>query len=59
METRPHTAPLAYHHAASKMLRSEPYTKEAAIACQRDPSRRCLDVRCGMPKDRGLAPLLA
>jgi alkylation response protein AidB-like acyl-CoA dehydrogenase len=32
METRTHTARLAYYHAASKMLRSEPFTKEAAIA---------------------------
>ena len=32
METRTHTARLAYYHAASKMLLGEPFTKEAAIA---------------------------
>ena len=32
METRTHTARLSYYHAASKMLRGEPFTKEAAIA---------------------------
>jgi alkylation response protein AidB-like acyl-CoA dehydrogenase len=32
METRVHTARLAYYHAASKMLRGEPFKKEAAIA---------------------------
>jgi alkylation response protein AidB-like acyl-CoA dehydrogenase len=32
MEVRTHTARLAYYHAASKMLRGEPFKKEAAIA---------------------------
>jgi short/branched chain acyl-CoA dehydrogenase len=32
METRTHTARLAYYAAASKMLRGEPFKKEAAIA---------------------------
>jgi short-chain 2-methylacyl-CoA dehydrogenase len=32
MEMRTHTARLAYYHAASKMLRGEPFKKEAAIA---------------------------
>jgi alkylation response protein AidB-like acyl-CoA dehydrogenase len=32
MEVRAHTARLAYYAAASKMLRSEPFKKEAAIA---------------------------
>ena len=32
METRVHTARLAYYHAASKMLAGEPFKKEAAIA---------------------------
>jgi short/branched chain acyl-CoA dehydrogenase len=32
METRVHTARLAYYHAASRMLRGEPFKKEAAIA---------------------------
>ena len=32
MEARVHTARLSYYHAASKMLRGEPFTKEAAIA---------------------------
>jgi alkylation response protein AidB-like acyl-CoA dehydrogenase len=32
METRAHTARLAYYHAASKMLRGEPFKKDAAIA---------------------------
>jgi alkylation response protein AidB-like acyl-CoA dehydrogenase len=32
MELRTHTARLAYYHAASKMLRGEPFKKEAAIA---------------------------
>jgi alkylation response protein AidB-like acyl-CoA dehydrogenase len=32
MEARAHTARLAYYHAASKMLRGEPFKKEAAIA---------------------------
>ncbi|SHF30442.1 acyl-CoA dehydrogenase family protein [Streptoalloteichus hindustanus] len=32
MEVRAHTARLAYHHAAAKMLRGEPFKKEAAIA---------------------------
>jgi short-chain 2-methylacyl-CoA dehydrogenase len=32
METRVHTARLAYYHAASKMLRGEPFKKDAAIA---------------------------
>ncbi|AXB44997.1 acyl-CoA dehydrogenase family protein [Amycolatopsis albispora] len=32
METRAHTARLAYYAAASKMLRGEPFKKEAAIA---------------------------
>ncbi|GAA2825547.1 MULTISPECIES: acyl-CoA dehydrogenase family protein [Crossiella] len=32
MEARAHTARLAYHHAAAKMLRGEPFKKEAAIA---------------------------
>jgi alkylation response protein AidB-like acyl-CoA dehydrogenase len=32
MEVRAHTARLAYYHAASKMLRGEPFKKEAAIA---------------------------
>jgi short/branched chain acyl-CoA dehydrogenase len=32
METRAHTARLAYYHAASRMLCGEPFKKEAAIA---------------------------
>jgi alkylation response protein AidB-like acyl-CoA dehydrogenase len=32
METRAHTARLAYYAAAAKMLRGEPFKKEAAIA---------------------------
>ncbi|MGE3289522.1 MAG: acyl-CoA dehydrogenase family protein [Pseudonocardia sp.] len=32
MEARAHTARLAYHHAAAKMLAGEPFKKEAAIA---------------------------
>jgi alkylation response protein AidB-like acyl-CoA dehydrogenase len=32
MDARAHTARLAYHHAAEKMLRGEPFKKEAAIA---------------------------
>ena len=32
MEVRAHTARLAYYHAASKMLRGEPFKKDAAIA---------------------------
>src|ERR671917_553778 len=32
METRTHTARLSYYHAASKLLRGEPFTKDAAIA---------------------------
>jgi alkylation response protein AidB-like acyl-CoA dehydrogenase len=32
METRAHTARLAYYHAAAKMLRGQPFKKEAAIA---------------------------
>ncbi|PXY21027.1 acyl-CoA dehydrogenase family protein [Prauserella muralis] len=32
METRAHTARLAYYQAAAKMLRGEPFKKEAAIA---------------------------
>jgi alkylation response protein AidB-like acyl-CoA dehydrogenase len=32
MEVRTHTARLAYYGAASKMLRGEPFKKEAAIA---------------------------
>ncbi len=32
MELRTHTARLAYYEAASKMLRGEPFKKEAAIA---------------------------
>jgi short/branched chain acyl-CoA dehydrogenase len=32
MEARAHTARLAYYHAASKMLRGEPFKKDAAIA---------------------------
>ncbi|HVD89516.1 MAG TPA: acyl-CoA dehydrogenase family protein, partial [Jatrophihabitantaceae bacterium] len=32
MEVRAHTARLAYYHAASKMLRDEPFKKESAIA---------------------------
>ncbi|GAA0822815.1 acyl-CoA dehydrogenase family protein [Streptosporangium amethystogenes subsp. fukuiense] len=32
MEVRTHTARLAYHHAAEKMLAGEPFKKEAAIA---------------------------
>ena len=32
MEVRAHTARLAYYHAASRMLRGEPFKKEAAIA---------------------------
>jgi alkylation response protein AidB-like acyl-CoA dehydrogenase len=32
MEARAHTARLAYYHAASRMLRGEPFKKEAAIA---------------------------
>ncbi|AOS65363.1 acyl-CoA dehydrogenase family protein [Actinoalloteichus hymeniacidonis] len=32
MELRAHTARLAYYHAASRMLRGEPFKKEAAIA---------------------------
>jgi len=32
METRAHTARLAYHHAADKMLRGEPFKREASIA---------------------------
>ena len=32
MEVRAHTARLAWHHAAEKMLRGEPFKKEAAIA---------------------------
>jgi alkylation response protein AidB-like acyl-CoA dehydrogenase len=32
METRTHTARLAYYHAAAKMLAGEPFKKEAAIA---------------------------
>ncbi|MFC6090252.1 acyl-CoA dehydrogenase family protein [Saccharothrix sp. BKS2] len=32
MEVRTHTARLAYYHAASKMLRGEPFKREAAIA---------------------------
>jgi short-chain 2-methylacyl-CoA dehydrogenase len=32
MEARAHTARLAYHHAADKMLRGEPFKREASIA---------------------------
>jgi len=32
MEARTHTARLAYYHAASRMLRGDPFKKEAAIA---------------------------
>jgi alkylation response protein AidB-like acyl-CoA dehydrogenase len=32
MEVRAHTARLAYHHAAARMLAGEPFKKEAAIA---------------------------
>jgi alkylation response protein AidB-like acyl-CoA dehydrogenase len=32
MEVRAHTARLCYYHAAAKMLRGEPFKKEAAIA---------------------------
>ncbi|MEU4769050.1 acyl-CoA dehydrogenase family protein [Actinosynnema sp. NPDC023794] len=32
MEARTHTARLAYYHAAAKMLRGEPFKREAAIA---------------------------
>ncbi|APU17237.1 MULTISPECIES: acyl-CoA dehydrogenase family protein [Actinoalloteichus] len=32
MEVRAHTARLAYYHAASRMLRGEPFKKEAAVA---------------------------
>ncbi|MGH3785597.1 MAG: acyl-CoA dehydrogenase family protein [Pseudonocardiaceae bacterium] len=32
MEVRAHTARLAYYHAAARMLRGEPFKKEAAIA---------------------------
>ncbi len=32
MEARAHTARLAYHHAAAKLLAGEPFKKEAAIA---------------------------
>jgi alkylation response protein AidB-like acyl-CoA dehydrogenase len=32
MDARAHTARLAYHHAAEKMLRGEPFKREAAIA---------------------------
>ncbi|MBV8996767.1 MAG: acyl-CoA dehydrogenase family protein [Pseudonocardiales bacterium] len=32
MEVRAHTARLAYYHAAARMLRSQPFKKEAAIA---------------------------
>ena len=32
MEARSHTARLAYYHAAAKMLRGEPFKREAAIA---------------------------
>jgi short/branched chain acyl-CoA dehydrogenase len=32
MEVRAHTARLAYYHAASKLLRGEPFKKDAAIA---------------------------
>jgi alkylation response protein AidB-like acyl-CoA dehydrogenase len=32
MEARAHTARLAYYHAAAKMLRAQPFKKEAAIA---------------------------
>jgi short/branched chain acyl-CoA dehydrogenase len=32
MEARAHTARLAYYHAAARMLRGEPFKKEAAIA---------------------------
>ncbi|MBY8854058.1 acyl-CoA dehydrogenase, partial [Saccharothrix sp. MB29] len=32
MEARTHTARLAYYQAASKMLRGEPFKREAAIA---------------------------
>ncbi|HET9117998.1 MAG TPA: acyl-CoA dehydrogenase family protein, partial [Pseudonocardiaceae bacterium] len=32
MEARTHTARLAYYHAAARMLRGEPFKKEAAIA---------------------------
>ncbi|HEX6403629.1 MAG TPA: acyl-CoA dehydrogenase family protein [Pseudonocardiaceae bacterium] len=32
METRAHTARLAYYHAAARMLRGAPFKKEAAIA---------------------------
>jgi short/branched chain acyl-CoA dehydrogenase len=32
MEARVHTSRLAYYHAAAKMLRGEPFKKEAAIA---------------------------
>ena len=32
MEVRAHTARLAYYHAAAKMLRGEPFKKDAAIA---------------------------
>ncbi|WTL67276.1 acyl-CoA dehydrogenase family protein [Streptosporangium sp. NBC_01495] len=32
MEVRTHTARLAYHHAAERMLAGEPFKKEAAIA---------------------------
>jgi short/branched chain acyl-CoA dehydrogenase len=32
MEVRAHTARLAYYHAAAKMLRGEPFKKEAAMA---------------------------
>ncbi|HEX5118570.1 MAG TPA: acyl-CoA dehydrogenase family protein [Pseudonocardiaceae bacterium] len=32
MEVRAHTARLAYYHAAAKMLRGEPFKKDAAVA---------------------------
>ncbi|HSL08964.1 MAG TPA: acyl-CoA dehydrogenase family protein, partial [Pseudonocardiaceae bacterium] len=32
MEVRAHTARLAYYHAAARMLRGQPFKKEAAIA---------------------------
>jgi short-chain 2-methylacyl-CoA dehydrogenase len=32
MDARAHTARLAYHHAAEKLLRGEPFKREAAIA---------------------------
>jgi short-chain 2-methylacyl-CoA dehydrogenase len=32
MEARAHTARLAYHHAAARLVRGEPFKKEAAIA---------------------------